>query len=100
MTIVISSLTFGRCHSQAEGARSQFVDIGNLSAWSIAARFAEATGLGPREQWLPRFQHWEKEPWTWKRFRQLPISFQILAVLSAAAVLSISSLIAMLLMFR
>jgi hypothetical protein len=58
-------------------------------------------GLGPRELRLPRFQHWEKEPWTWKRFRQLPISFQILAGLSAAVILAISVLILTLfMMFR
>ncbi|OHV88932.1 hypothetical protein [Mesorhizobium sp. ORS 3428] len=61
------------------------------------ARITGATGPVDREFGLPRFQQWEKEPWTWKRFRQLPVSFQILAVLAVSAVLSIMLLILVLL---
>lgn len=29
---------------------------------------------------MPRFQQWEEERWTWRRFRQLPLGFQFLTV--------------------
>ncbi|MDX8442684.1 hypothetical protein [Mesorhizobium australafricanum] len=102
MTFVIIAPDFRQMSLPSQGARWRIVDIGNLLTWFETIIFAgsPAQRLGRRELGLPRFQHWEKEPWTWKRFWQLPVSFRILAVLSVAAILLIALLILVLLIFK
>ena len=42
---------------------------------------------------MQRFREWDREAWTWRRFRGLPVDFQIFAAIGALAAITAIALV-------